>query len=457
VARWKLIELDWPRFEPAAAPHRFTLEDFQVRIAALRNQAEKRALTHLVVYGDREHYSNLAYLTNLDPRFEEALLILGLDGKPLLLTGNECEGYLPISPLWEAGQMRHERYQPFSLLDQPRDSSRALAAILQDEGIGPGTRVGAVGWKYYGDAHAMDLPSYIVDALRSLAGYEAVVDATDLLMSPAHGLRAQCSGSEIAFFEYTNYKASEAMKRMHFALRLGMTDHELVSEARYDGLPLACHITLKTGPDRIGLSSPSGDVVERGYPLSANISYWGSNVCRAGWVAESAADFPEPAADYVEAFAGPYFVAMAEWLNALRIGEAGGTLYSMIQRLLPFDKYGVFLNPGHLIHFDEWLSSPIYANSQLRIRSGMVMQSDVIPSSAAYFSTRMEDGFAIADDALRAEIRAGYPDCHVRIDQRREFIQTVLGIALPDEVLPLSNMACLVPPFLLRPNLVFAL
>jgi hypothetical protein len=110
-----------------------------------------------------------------------------------------------------------------------------------------------------------------------------------------------------------------------------------------------------------------------------------------------------------------------------------------------------------LIHFDEWLSSPIYANSQLRIRSGMVMQSDVIPSSAAYFSTRMEDGFAIADDALRAEIRAGYPDCHVRIDQRREFIQTVLGIALPDEVLPLSNMACLVPPFLLRPNLVFGL
>ena len=176
----------------------------------------------------------------------------------------------------------------------------------------------------YGYPHALDLPSYMVDALRSLAGYEAVVDATDLLMSPAYGLRAQCSSSEIAYFEYTNYRASEAMKRMHFGLRLGMTDHELVSEARYDGLPLACHITLKTGPDRIGLSSPSGDVIERGYPWSANISYWGSNVCRAGWVAESAVDLPEPAADYVEAFAGPYFEAMAEWLNALRIGETGG-------------------------------------------------------------------------------------------------------------------------------------
>ena len=148
---------------------------------------------------------------------------------------------------------------------------------------------------------------------------------------------------------------------------------------------------------------------------------------------------------------------MAEWLNALRIGEAGGALYSLIQRLLPFEKYGIFLNPGHLIHFDEWLSSPIYANSPLPIRSGMVMQSDVIPSSPVYSSTRMEDGFAIADHTLRAEIRAGYPGCYARIEQRREFVQAALGIALPDEVLPLSNMACLVPPFLLRPNLVFAL
>jgi hypothetical protein len=87
----------------------------------------------------------------------------------------------------------------------------------------------------------------------------------------------------------------------------------------------------------------------------------------------------------------------------------------------------------------------------------MVIQSDVIPSSPVYFSTRMEDGFAIADHALRAEIQLGYPECYARIEQRREFIQTALGVALPDEVLPLSNMACLVPPFLLRPNLVFAL
>jgi hypothetical protein len=33
----------------------------------------------------------------------------------------------------------------------------------------------------------------------------------------------------------------------------------------------------------------------------------------------------------------------------------------------------------------------------------------------------------------------------------------VLGIELPEEVLPLSNMPAIVVPFLLRPNTVFAL
>ncbi len=325
MSKYKLTELDWPDFGQATPPLADAVE-FQGRIDTLRARMEERGLTHLVVYGDREHLANLAYLTNFDPRFEEALLILRPDGKPLLLTGNECEGYLPISPLWKTGQLRHELYQPFSLLDQPRNHSRTITEILRSEGIGSGSQVGCVGWKYYDGPDQMDLPSYLVDALRALAGHAAVVNATDLLMSPEYGLRANCSAYEIALFEYTNVKASEAMRRIHFAMRLGITDHELLAEARYDGLPLACHMALKTGPDRIGLASPSGAIVQRGYPWSANVSYWGSNTCRAGWVAESAQDLPEAARDYIEAFAVPYLETMAAWLDALRIGQTGGVI-----------------------------------------------------------------------------------------------------------------------------------
>lgn len=458
MAQHRLIELaGWPRFDPAPAVVSIALPEYEARIARLRAAMAGRGLTHLLVYGDREHCANLLWICNFDPRFEEALLILGRSGEPLLLTGNECPAYLPISPLWGAGKMRSEVYQPFSLLDQPRSSSRGLSEIFRSEGIDPHSRVGCVGWKYYGHLRRTDLPSYIVDELREVTSPESAEDATNLLMNPADGLRSTCSAAEIALFENSNWKASEVMRRVVFAAREGMTDFEMLSHAGYDGTPLSCHMTLKTGPNRTSLASPSGARLERGYPWSANVAYWGSNVCRANWVAESAADLPERARDYVDAFAGPYFEAMGAWLDALRIGAEGGRLSALIQQRLPFEKFGVFLNEGHLIHYDEWLSSPIYAGSTLPVRSGMVFQTDVIPSSKTYFSTRMEDGLAIADEALRAELAAHYPAVMERIQARKRFIAGVLGLPMHPEHLPLSNTFGIVAPFLLRPNLVFAL
>lgn len=450
-----LIEIDWPRYGQEPAPPTIPLDEYRLRLAAARARMDLAGLTHLCVYGDREHFANIHWFTGFDPRFEEALLLIGLQGRPLLLVGNECESYLPVSPLYKSGELRHERYQPFSLLSQPRNDSRELRQILDAEAIAPGARVGCVGFKYYADERSIDMPAYVVDALRSAAGFDAVTCATRMLLDPADGLRTESGVAEIAFFEYSNWKSSEAMRRIHFAMRVGMTDHELLAHAGYDGLPLACHMTLKTGPNRISLASPSGARVEVGYPWSANVSYWGSNVCRAGWVARDAADLPDRARGYVEQFAGPYCEAMAAWFGTLRIGARGGDIQTLMDRLLPFEKFGVFLNPGHLIHFDEWTSSPVYPGSEVRLRSGMVLQSDVIPSSKDYFSTRMEDGYALADGALRQRMKAEYPECWARCESRREFMRSQLGIELPEEVLPLSNMAGIVPPYLLRPELVF--
>ena len=457
MPRYSLIELPggWPRFDPAPERVEIALAEYRQRLERVRAVMALRGVTHLAIYGDREHSANLLWACGFDPRFEEALLILRRDGPPLLLTGNECAAYLPISPLWQAGELRSEVYQPFSLLDQPRSASRTLAEILRGEGIDAGSRVGCVGWKYYGAARRMDVPSYLVDDLREAA--DAVEDATDLFMNPSDGLRSTCSVAEIALFEAANWKASEAMRRVVFAARVGMTDFEMLAHAGYDGTPLSAHMTLKTGPKRTSLASPNGARLERGHPWSANIAYWGANVCRANWVAESADDLPEAARDYVEAFAGPYFVAMGEWLAALRIGAPGGRLSEIIQRRLPFETFGIFLNEGHLIHYDEWLSSPVYSGSTLPVRSGMVFQTDVIPSSKRYFSTRMEDGLAIAGEALRDELRSAHPAVMARIDARRDFARGVLGLPLADEHLPLSNTFGIVTPFLLRPDLVFAL
>jgi hypothetical protein len=247
------------------------------------------------------------------------------------------------------------------------------------------------------------------------------------------------------------------MRRLLFGIREGMLDTELGQLAGFTGEPLACHMTLACGANPAGgLSSPTGLRVRRGDTLSTNISYWGSNICRAGWVAESASDLPAAARDYVENFAGPYFEVLAAWFNLLRIGTPGGKLARLIAEKLPWDKFAISLNPGHLIHLDEWVSSPIYEGSVLPLRSGMVMQVDVIPSSPVYFSTRMEDGVVLADAELRQRLASAYPDCYERCVQRRNFMTNVLGIELPAEVLPLSNIPAIVPPYFLRPQQVLA-
>src|SRR5450432_636173 len=97
IKKHRLIEAEWPEFGWGARPPVAAVAEFEGRLAALRAAMAKEGLTHAIVYGDREHFANLAYLTNFDPRFEEALLIVREVGTPLILVGNECEAYLGVS------------------------------------------------------------------------------------------------------------------------------------------------------------------------------------------------------------------------------------------------------------------------------------------------------------------------------------------------------------------------
>ena len=460
----RLIEIEWPEFGVGACPPPPPVGELEARIDKLRGKMDELKLTHAFVYADREHFANLAYLTGFDPRFEESILIVGNQNTPLILVGNECEGYLGISSLHNAGRMRHERFQSLSLLGQPRERSRTLRGILAGEGIDSESRVGAVGYKYFLDdehpnsEHTLDIPSFMADTLRQLAGADNVVNATGLFMHPESGLRAKCSPLEIAAFEYTNGQAAEAVKRMLFALHEGATDHSVVEAGRMNGDPLSCHVTFGTGGNAsYGLCGPSGEVIRRGQPLAFNMAYRGSNICRAGWIADDAADLPAAASDYVPAFAGPYFEAMGEWFGLMKPGTPGHRVFDLIQSRLPFEKFGIYLNPGHLIHLDEWMSSPFYLGSAITVASGMAIQVDVIPQSPQYFSTRMEDGIVVADADLQAKLKETAPDCFERCRKRRAFMGDVLGIELPEEVLPLSNTCAIVPPFFLKPNTVLAL
>jgi len=445
MMRARVAEIEWPKFgAPDGPPPPDGASVYRRRLDALREEMERRGLTHLAVYGDREHFGNLAWLTGFDPRFEEALLLVVPSDRPLLLVGNECLGYVGVSPLVVERDVRVERFAAFSLPDQPRPGGRTLAGILRAEGVDAHSRVGCAGWKCYGDPHQSDVPAYLVDALRFAAGWESVTNVTDVLIDPRDGRRMEATPAEIAYFEYTGVLASEGMKRVILALREGARDHELLEAARYNGVPLNCHMTLKCGDNRLSLASARDERLRRGGRFSCGIGYWGANCCRAGWAASGAEDLPDEARDYEQAFALPYFEAMAAWFGFLRIGASGGDLHQAIG-----NRFGVFLNAGHLIHREEWLASPVWEGSTVPLRSGMVMQSDVIPRSEIYYTARMEDGYALADAALQGELRREFPETMRRCEARRHFLRTVIGFEVADEVLPLSNLAGIMPVYYL--------
>jgi len=435
-----------PREMPVLSPRLYA-----GRLERLRARMSAEGYQRLVFYADREHSANLAWLSGFDPRFEEAVLIVGPDGEPLLLAGNECVGMGRAAPL----PMRVELWQDLSLPGQPRDRSRPLVDILSDEGVRTGVMVGVVGWKPFADPSWLEVPSYLADALRTAVGPTGhVANTNDLLIDPATGLRAVNEVEQLAAFEYAACHTSEGVKRLLFGLRPGMTEQQAVELLGWTGAPLSCHLMLSSGARaNLGLLSPSDRIIEHGERFTTAFGVWGALDCRAGFVVASASELADSIADYVERLVAPYFEAVVAWLEALHVGQTGGTLQAIIDERLGDPFFGIFLNPGHLIGLDEWVHSPVYPDSPVELRSGMAMQVDIIPATGGeYFTTNIEGGLALADERLRRDLAVRYPTAWSRITARRAFMGDTLGVALHPDVLPFSNLPAYLAPFLLAPK-----
>ncbi|MFN7791927.1 MAG: hypothetical protein ACK5NM_05195, partial [Cyclobacteriaceae bacterium] len=109
------------------------------------------------------------------------------------------------------------------------------------------------------------------------------------------------------------------------------------------------------------------------------------------------------------------------------------------------------VNTGHTLHLDEWVNSPFYKGSSIKLFSGMALQMDIIPvSKGEIVCCNMEDGIVLADEQLRSDWANRYPASWARIQKRRYFMINQIGINIKPEVLPLSNMPAYYNPYLLN-------
>lgn len=480
----QLAPLTLPEFGLPTVEPRIPAETYNQRLNALRAASGDHELDAVIVYGDREHNAAIAFLTGYDPRFEETLLImvnsspelplapsdptplltrmgaLHTGNAPALLVGNEGMGYTGITQ----ANIRPVLYQDFSLMAQPRGSNLPLRVILEHEGIRKGSRVGVIGWKHFTDDGTLntrlEIPAYIVDKLREITeDVVLVVNAGPLMHDVENGLRTINDVDQLASFEFSATHTSQALRNVIFGLEPGMTEYDAARLMQLNGMPHSVHLMLSSGDRaRMGLPSPSLKTIELGEPFTVAYGLWGSLNARAGFVARDAGDLPAGIGDYVEKLVTPYFRAAAAWYETIGIGVTGGEVYDAVHNIIGDPFYGVGLNPGHLIGHDEWLHSPVKKGSRQKFKSGMAVQCDIIPATGGpYYTSNIEDGIALADEALRAQFAERYPEAWGRIQARRAFIQDVIGIRLKPEILPFSNIPAYLPPYLLSPQMAMTI
>ena len=113
----ELAVIDLPEFGVPTVEPTISAANYANRIDQARQRAATAGLDALVIYGDKEHFANLTYLTGYDPRFEEALLIIVPGRDATLVVGLEGWGYSELS----TAPIQRILYRSFSLMGMPRE------------------------------------------------------------------------------------------------------------------------------------------------------------------------------------------------------------------------------------------------------------------------------------------------------------------------------------------------
>ena len=439
-----------PMYATTNPPAALTAERYEARCAALKAAA---GCDWVVVYGDREHSADLTFLTNFDPRFEEAILVLGPTNA--FIVGNEGVGYVSmLGPKLEV-----HLSQSLGLMGQDRTQFPRLSAVLRTIGLSAGQRVGVVGWKYLEPVEQDDnepayVPAMLLRAIRAACTGDVVIrDVTYCMTHPTHGLRSNNDAAQIAVFAWGAQRAAMSVDRIVRGARAGMSEHQAAALMQYEGDPMSCHMMMSGSQTYVvGLRSPSTRVLQTRDAVTTAVGFRGGLCCRAGVLAATVD------ASYLDTYVAPYMRTQKAWYEALQVGVSGGDIHAIVMQSLAGAPFTPALNPGHLGSVDEWCHTPIRPGSADPIRSGMLIQCDIIPSQTpAGTALNCEDTVAIADAPLRAAIAAHDPELWNVIQARRDYLRDAIGITLAAEVLPLSMANARYAPGWLQPDVVWVL
>lgn len=445
-----------PKLEKNIYPVEISDETINKRKENVLEKMKMDNIDALIIYADLEHGGNFEYLCGFLPRFEEALLVLHQDGKAQMVLGNENLNKASKARI----DVKSIHMPHFSLPNQPMNTTKTVSETLKECGLETYETVGIVGWKNFTskldeNSKLFDIPGYIVEAFKKVYTNINFINGTYIFIGE-DGVRTTNNANEFAHYEFGAALAGNSILDVLNEIVVGKTEMELADKLDRYGQRNSVVTIMATGERFVKANMyPTNKKISLGDPLSITIGYKGGLQSRGGFAINSEDELPEGQKDYIKKVAAPYFNAVKEWLENIHIGMEGRELYNLIESVLPKEKYGWELNPGHLCADEEWLSSPIYPESKEILKSGMLFQIDIIPSVKGYCGISCESGIMLADKDLINKIKEEYPYIWDRIEKRRKYIKNILGINISEEIIPTSAATALCKPFLLNKELAF--
>ena len=192
-----------------------------LRRAASRRSARARmprGYDRLVVYADREHSANLAFLTGFDPRFEEAMLVARTDGRP----GDPRRQRV----LGDGRRRAAARWTPAVPGPQPAEPAARPVAPAARDPRRRGDRARAAGRRHRLEdlrepGHGSSSRRSSWTSCAALVGGERARarTPTDLLIDPADGLRIINDVDQLAVFEHAACRTSDGVRALFTGLR----------------------------------------------------------------------------------------------------------------------------------------------------------------------------------------------------------------------------------------------
>lgn len=256
-----------PKKDCSLVPVSLTDETIAERRAKILARMESMGIEQLVVYGDVEHGDNFEYLVGFFPRFEEGLLVIDGSGSMSIVLGNEN---LNKSSKARISMDSTVHVSLFSLPNQPQRDDKTLVELLEDAGIRRGVSTGLVGWKMFtspveDNEHLYDLPSYVVDAIRSVVGDDdLLVNACGLFIGDG-GARTTMNANELAHYEFGAALASDCMLDAMDAVEVGASELDLGDKLVRYGQHTSVVTIAAAGPRFVKANMyPTDHMVEEG-------------------------------------------------------------------------------------------------------------------------------------------------------------------------------------------------